>query len=241
MFALFVALAEFLVRARWIAEYLVPAPSQVARALSEFRTELTRKLLETGGASLAGFAMSAIVGLALGVLLSSGVWVRRALYPYAIFFQTVPIVAIAPLLVIWFGFDPKAVIASSFIVSVFPVIANTLAGMLSTDPALRDLFELYDASRGDTLLKLRIPFAMPSIMTGLRISAGLAVVGAIVGEFITGGGLGGLIAQARQQQRVDKVFAILLLSAVLGIALFTMVNVISRFALRNWHASEKPE
>ena len=109
------------------------------------------------------------------------------------------------------------------------------------DPALRDLFKLYGASRIATLLKLRFPFALPNIMTGLRIAAGLAVIGAIVGEFITGSGLGGLIPTARQQQRVDKVFAILLLSALLGIAMFGLVNLASRIALRHWHASEKPE
>jgi NitT/TauT family transport system permease protein len=156
---------------------------------------------------------------------------------YAVFFQTVPIIAIAPLLVIWFGWD-RTVVASAFIVSIFPVIANTLTGLLSTDPALRDLFRLYDAKRLATLLKLRLPFALPHVMTGLRIAAGLAVIGAIVGEFITGSGIGGSIMVSRQQNRVDKVFAGLLLASLLGIVLFTLVNLISRMSLRHWHASE---
>ncbi|MCS7034451.1 MAG: ABC transporter permease subunit, partial [Phycisphaerae bacterium] len=141
--------------------------------------------------------------------------------------------------VIWFGFDADAVIASSFIVSLFPVIANTLSGLRSTDPALRDLFRLYGAGPLATLWKLRLPFALPSILTGLRIAAGLAVIGAIVGEFIVGSGLGGLIQVSRQQQKVDKVFAALLLSSLLGIALFAVVDGVSRLALRHWHASEK--
>jgi NitT/TauT family transport system permease protein len=165
-------------------------------------------------------------------------WARRALYPYAIFLQTVPIIAIAPLLVIWLGYD-RAAAASAFIVSVFPVIVNTLSGLLSTDPALRDLFRLYGAGRLMTLMKLRLPYALPSILSGLRIAAGLAVVGAIVGEFITGAGIGGDIIVARQQQRVDKVFADLLLSALLGLALFFLINLASRLTLRHWHASEK--
>jgi len=144
---------------------------------------------------------------------------------------------IAPLLVIWFGWD-RTVVASAFIVSIFPVIANTLTGLLSTDPALRDLFRLYDAKRLATLFKLRLPFALPHIMTGLRIAAGLAVIGAIVGEFITGSGIGGSIMVSRQQNRVDKVFAGLLLASLLGIVLFTLINLISRLALRHWHASE---
>jgi NitT/TauT family transport system permease protein len=130
------------------------------------------------------------------------------------------------------------VVASAFIVSIFPVIANTLTGLLSTDPALRDLFRLYDAKRLATLLKLRLPFALPHVMTGLRIAAGLAVIGAIVGEFITGSGIGGSIMVSRQQNRVDKVFAGLLLASLLGIVLFTLVNLISRLSLRHWHASE---
>jgi NitT/TauT family transport system permease protein len=130
----------------------------------------------------------------LAVLLALGGWVQRAFYPYAVFFQTVPIIAIAPLLVIWFGLDIRAVIASAFIVSIFPVIASTLDGLLSVDPALRDLFRLYRAGPMAALFKLRLPFALPNILTGLRVGSGLAVIGAIAGEFITGGGLGGLIA-----------------------------------------------
>jgi NitT/TauT family transport system permease protein len=180
-----------------------------------------------------------VFGIAAAVLLSSARWVERAFYPYAVFFQTVPIIAIAPLLVIWIGYGWRTVAVSAFIVSVFPVVANTLSGLLSTDPALRDLFRLYGASWAATLFKLSLPYALPSILTGLRIAAGLAVIGAIVGEFIAGGGLGGVIDVARTQQRVDKVFAGILLASALGLTLFLLVNLISRIALRNWHASEQ--
>ena len=239
VFVAAVLLVEALVRGGIVREFLLPAPTQVARALATHREELAGKTIETASAAAIGFTLSCVFGTAAAIALSSGGWVQRAFYPYAVFFQTVPIIAVAPLLVIWFGFDARAVIASSFIVSIFPVIANTLTGLLSTDPALRDLFRLYGAGRFASLIKLRLPFALPSILTGLRIAAGLAVIGAIVGEFITGGGLGGLIQVARQQQAVDKVFAALLLSALLGIALFGLVNLASRFALRHWHASEK--
>src|SRR5213075_2138516 len=130
------------------------------------------------------FAGSALFGISIAVFLSSSRGIQRAFFPYAVFFQTVPIVAIAPLLVIWFGYGMRTVIASAFIVSIFPVIANTLTGLLSTDPALRDLFRLYGASPSATLWKLRLPAALPQILTGLRIAGGLAVIGAIVGEFI---------------------------------------------------------
>jgi len=205
------------------------------------RVELVGALLATSLGALTGFAMSAVTGIAVAVLLSSSRAIERAFYPYAVFFQTVPLIAIAPLLVIWFGYGLQTVIASAFVASVFPVIANTLTGILSTDPALRDLFKLYGATPLVTLFKLRLPAALPQVFTGLRVSAGLAVIGAIVGEFIGGGGLGSVVDIARTQQRIDKVFAAVLLASILGLALFGLINWISHLALRRWHASEQSE
>jgi NitT/TauT family transport system permease protein len=223
-----------------VRAFLVPPPSLVLESLFEASSGLWPALRDTAIASVAGFAISSAVGVALAVLLSSSRLVQRAFYPYAVLFQTVPLIAIAPLLVIWFDNSIRAVIASSVIVSVFPIIANTLAGLLSTDAPLRDLFKLYRAGPLATLFKLRLPFALPSIFTGLRIGAGLAVIGAIVGEFVTTGlGLGGFVASARQAQRIDLVYAALLLSALLGIAMFALINAASSFTLRHWHASEK--
>jgi NitT/TauT family transport system permease protein len=233
-----VAVMEALVRLGWVPRFLLPAPSQVAQTLWVDREYLGEKMLETGLAAVLGFGLSAVVGLVIAVALSSARWVQRAFYPYAVFFQTVPIIAIAPLLVIWLGFGLPTIVASAFIASVFPVIANALAGLLSTDPSLRDLFRLYGASNWATLLKLRLPFALPSILTGLRVAGGLAVIGAIVGEFIGGGGLGDVVEVAKTQQRIDQVFAAVLLAALLGLALFAAINFASRLALRNWHASE---
>ena len=229
---------EVVVRLGWVPRFLLPAPSRVAETLWVDREYLGGKMLETGLAAVLGFALSAVVGLVIAIALSSARWVQRAFYPYAVFFQTVPIIAIAPLLVIWLGFGLPTIVASAFIASVFPVIANALAGLLSTDPALRDLFRLYGASGRATLLKLRLPFALPSILTGLRVAGGLAVIGAIVGEFIGGGGLGDVVEVAKTQQRIDQVFAAVLLAALLGLAIFAAINLASRLALRNWHASE---
>lgn len=240
-FVLLTLLAEFLVRAGLVRGYLVPAPSAVLRAIIDSRAELLQALFTTSAGALAGFLMSALTGIAIAVLLSSSRGVQRAFYPYAIFFQTVPLIAIAPLLVIWFGFGIRTVIASAFVASVFPVIANTLSGILSTDPALRDLFKLYGASPLVTLFKLRLPAALPQVFTGLRVSAGLAVIGAIVGEFIAGGGLGSVVETARTQQRIDKVFAAVLLASLLGLGLFGFINLLSFLALRRWHASEQAQ
>jgi NitT/TauT family transport system permease protein len=221
------AAIEFLVRQGLVRSYLVPAPSAVFRDIIEDRRELFHALMTT------------LAGIGIAVLLSSSRAVQRAFYPYAVFFQTVPIIAIAPLLVIWLGYGLETVIASAFVVSIFPVIANTLTGILSTDPALRDLFRLYGASPAVTLFKLRFPAALPQILTGLRVASGLAVIGAIVGEFIGGGGLGSVVDIARTQQRVDRVFAAVLLASVLGLALFGLINLVSKLTLRRWHASEQ--
>ena len=222
-----------------VRQFLLPPPSKVLRTIVDEGAELWPAAGQTALAAGIGFVASSVFGVAAAVLLSSARWVQRAFYPYAVFFQTVPIIAIAPLLVVWIGYGLETVAVSAFIVSAFPVVANTLGGLLSTEPALRDLFRLYGASWPQAMLKLRLPYALPSILTGLRIAAGLAVIGAIVGEFIAGGGLGGVIDVSLTQQRVDKVFAGVLLASLLGLTLFLVVNLISRYALRHWHASEQ--
>lgn len=229
---------ELLVRAGVLWSYLVPAPSSVLAAVFESRW-LWHAMGQTALSALIGFASSAVVGILIAVGLSSSRLIQRAFYPYAVFFQTVPIIAIAPLLVIWFGYGMNTVIASAFIVSLFPVIASSLAGLRSTDPALVDLFRLYGAGWWKTLWKLRLPAALPGIMTGLRIAGGLAVIGAIAGEFVGGSGLGEYIEGIIPLQRSDLVFAAVLLAALLGLALFTAIGLISRIALRRWHASEQ--
>lgn len=230
---------ESLVRAGWIKAYLVPPPSAIFQTILSDAPELFAALGMTSLGALTGFALSAIAGIAIAVFLSSSRAIQQAFYPYAIFFQTVPIIAVAPLLVIWFGYGLRTVVASAFIVSIFPVIANTLSGILSTDRALRDLFLLYGAGRSATLWKLSFPAALPQILTGLRVAGGLAVIGAIVGEFIGGQGLGSVVDVARTQQRTDKVFAAVLLASLLGLALFGFINLLSRFVLQRWHASEQ--
>lgn len=229
---------ELLVRFGLVKAYLLPPPSAVFLVIVHDWRELLSALGKTSAGALIGFTLSSVCGIAIAVFLSSSRAIQRAFFPYAVFFQTVPIVAIAPLLVIWFGYGLQTVIASAFIVSIFPVIANTLNGILSTDPALRDLFRLYGASTWVTLFKLRFPAALPQILTGLRVSAGLAVIGAIVGEFIGGQGLGSVVDIARTQQRTDKVFAAVLLASVLGLGLFGLINLISALTLRHWHPSD---
>ncbi|MCL4684374.1 ABC transporter permease [Myxococcota bacterium] len=232
-------LAELLIRALGVSPLLLPTPSAVARAAWSYRETLLPALASTTGAVLVGLAASVALGVLAAIALAASRWVERAFYPYAIFFQIVPIVAVAPLLVIWFGYGWRAVVAAAFIVSVFPVIANALAGLRSVDPALLDLFRLYGAGRLARLVKLELPWALPSLFTGLRVAAGLAVIGAIVGEFVGGGGLGVVVLGAMRQQRTDLVFAAILHASGLGLVLFAAVDVIGRIVLRRWHWREE--
>jgi len=228
------AVAEMLSRYGAVAPYILPPPTDILATFSSDSAEYFNATKETIGAALLGLALAGISGVIIAVLFSSSRLIERSLYPYATFFQTVPIVSIAPLLVIWFGFGFRTVVISSFIVSIFPVIANTFAGLRSTDPALLDLFRLYGSSRLNILLKLRLPQAVPQILTGLKISAGLAMIGAVIGEFIAGGGLGGVIDASRTQQRLDKVFAAVLLASFSGLLLLFLLNLLSNSILKTW-------
>jgi NitT/TauT family transport system permease protein len=233
-FVLIVGIAELLVQQGLVAPYILPPPSAVLASLVNDFQEYASALRQTLGAALLGLIWAGVAGVLIALLLASSEFVEKAFYPYATFFQTVPIISVAPLLVIWFGFGFRTVVISSFIVSVFPVIANTVAGLKFTDPALVDLFRLYGASRSEVLLKLRLPGAVPQIFTGLKISTGLAMIGAVIGEFITGGGLGGVIDEAKTQQRLDKVFAAVLLASFSGILLLFLLNLISKILLKRW-------
>jgi NitT/TauT family transport system permease protein len=235
------ALWEGAVRLLRIPAYLLPPPSAVVRSVLRERALLASALYTTTEGALCGFALSLAVGTLAGILLSLSRVLERGLYPYTIFLQTVPIVAIAPLLVLWFGVGLRAVAVSAFIVSVFPVVANTLSGLKRVDPRLVDLFHLHGASRLDTLVKLRLPSAVVSMTTGWRVAAGLAVIGTIVGEFVAGfsegsAGLGITILAAYRQLRTDLLFGAVLLAALLGLGLFAGVSAAARLLLQRFHA-----
>jgi NitT/TauT family transport system permease protein len=219
-------LGEVLSRRGVLPPFLFPAPSSVFQSLREDCSLYQKAFLETALAAGLGLGLSMGSGLFLALILAASTRVREMFYPYAIFFQTVPIIAIAPLLVIWLGYGIPTVVASAFIVSVFPVIANSVQGLTGTDPVLLQLFRMLDARPAQVLFRLRLPYALPQILGGFKIAAGLAVIGAIVGEFISGSGLGGLVDSARNQQRIDRVFAAVLLAAFLGILFFSFLSVV---------------
>lgn len=226
-----------------VPAYLCPRPSEVLRAAVLHQDLLGEALGRTGLAALIGLLGSAVGGGMLALALSLNAWVRKAVYPLMVFFQTVPIVAIAPMMVIWVGYGRPAVILSALIVSLSPIVANSLQGLLSAEPALVDLFRMKQASGLKILLKLRIPSAIPQFLTGLRIAAGLSVIGAIVGEFVAdtfdgGGGIGTLIESALKEQESPLVFAALMGSTLLGLTFFLAVGGLSHLALRHLHIAE---
>ena len=227
-----------------IGDYLLPPPQAVLQSLIVDRADLLESLGWTALSASLGFLGGAILGVSIGVLLSASTLLRRAIYPYTIFFQTVPIIAIAPMLLFWIGVGISSVVVCAIVVCVFPVIANTLAGMRSTDPALEDLFTLYGAGSLERLWKLRLPSALPAIFTGLRVAAGLAVIGAVVAEFVVGQiigpvGLGVRIVGDAKNAHTANAFACIILASVLGLALLGVVNLASHLALQRWHASER--
>lgn len=237
-----VVLWDVAVRAFGPPPYLVPSPGAVWETLRDDRASLLASAARTAASTLAGFGLAVAIGLAVGSLLSFSRTLASAVYPLTLLFQMVPLVAIAPLLGIWCGNGPPAVIAASALCAVFPVIANTLDGLRSTDPNLRELFRIHGAGRLRTWWKLELPSAVPSIMTGLRIAAGLAVIGAIVGEYVAGfagseAPLGIVVMASLREFNTAKVFAAVLLAAAVGFALFGTVAGLSWLLLRKWYAT----
>ncbi len=236
---LFVAGWDLAIRLWQIESYLVPTPGAVCEQLLRDRVLLASAWWRTAQAAVAGLMASLAIGTLVGVLFAQSRLLRYAFYPYAIFLQTVPIVAIAPLLVMWLGYGRQGVIAVAFVLSLFPIIAAVTSGMMSVPPPLRELFALYRASRWQRLSKLQFPFAIPYLVTGLKTSSGLSVIGAIVGEFFVGYGdqgfgLGYLIRSSAESYQTASLFAAVILSTLLGILVFAVVSLTAEQILRRW-------
>ena len=222
--------------------YLLPGPGEVAAAVHENAGTLALATLTTLKEATLGYVSAIVVGVALAALMSQSRLLERSLYPYAVLLQTVPVVAIAPLIVLWFGYNELSVVVISFIMALFPIINNTLLGLRSTSRTLVELFELHNKSRVTAFWKLRLPSALPNIFAGLRISAGLSVIGAIVGEFIIGsgnsqGGLGVQIVFAQGRMYTGLLFAEVIAATLLGFLFFLVVSIIGRMLLKHWHES----
>lgn len=237
------AVWQVAVRLLELPAFLLPAPTQIARTAVLNASALASATAVTAGAALAGFLASALIGSLISFAFSQSLFIRRACFPYAIFLQTVPIVAIAPLIIIWFGTGFHSVVLVAFIVSLFPVITNATTGLTTIDRNLLDLFRLYDASRPQTLWKLRLPAAVPYLVAGLKTSSGLAVIGAIVGEFFAGygaesRGLGYLIIVTSAQLKTAYLFAAVFCATLLGLLLFSVVGQIGARVLNHWYREQ---
>jgi NitT/TauT family transport system permease protein len=233
---------------RWThpPRFLFCAPSDIVRDAAARAGELAMATWKTAIAVIWGFALAAVVGVGAGVALSSNRWLERALYPFTVVLQTVPLVAIAPMLMIWLHAGVQAVAVCAFIVSLFPVITSTLIGIRSIPSPQVELFWLHGARPLAVLFKLKLPGAVPSIMAGLRIAAGLAVIGAVVGEFVAGElgaerGLGIVVVVAAKQGELPILLAAVALASLLGIAMVGAVNATAYLLMYKWHVSERPD
>ena len=236
MLALVLVAWDLVVRAFAIPPFVLPSPGLVLSTLIADGGLLWQSLLVTLTTTFEGFLLAAIGGIGLAVLFSQSRLIEYSLYPYAVILQVTPIVAIAPLLLIYLP-QPLAVLACAWIVAFFPVLANTTLGLSSVDHNLLALFELYKASRWQLLWNLKLPSALPQMLAGLRIAGGLSLIGAVVAEIAAGSGLAYRIAESGYRLNIPRMFAALLLLSVAGVAIFFVLSALSHLALRRWHES----
>ncbi len=240
------ALWEGLVRAMAIPPYILPGPILVAKTLVSDWGTLWPALIVTLSITLQALLAAVMVGVLLALLFSLSRWIELSLFPYAIILQVTPIVAIAPLIIAWVDDVDVSLLICAWLVAFFPILSNTVLGLRSVDRNLLDLFELYGASRWRTLLDLRLPAALPYFLGGLRISGGLALIGAVVAEFVAGSGgresgLAYRILESGYQLKIPRMFAALVLISAAGIAIYLLLSLVSHLLLRRWHESALAE
>ena len=222
-----------------IPRILLPSPREIITVSFERVDDLLSATLITAQAALSGFALALLLGTTLGLLFSVSKIARRGVYPYMIFLQTVPIVAIAPLIIIWFEGGMASIVVIVTVISLFPIVTNVTTGLRSVDTGLLDLMTLYRAAPYQILFKVRLPNAIPYLVTGAKISSGLTIVGAVIGEYMAGHGideqgLGYYIFMSSQNFQTEILFASIFLSSLLGVTMVTAVAVISRTLLARW-------
>ena len=236
-----IGLWELVVRINDIPPYVLPAPSAVFATLIRDWAVLSQSLLTTLLTTFEGFMAAAIGGIALALLFNLSKWLEYSLFPYAVVLQVTPVIAVAPLLLIYLS-QSTAVVVCAFIVAFFPVLSNTTLGLNSVDRNLAGLFQLYRASRVQTLCFLKLPAALPFVLGGLRIAGGLSLIGAVVAEIAAGSagagsGLAYRIAESGYRLNIPRMFAALLLLSAAGIVIYGLLALTSHLVLRRWHES----
>jgi NitT/TauT family transport system permease protein len=240
---LFLLIWEISVKVANLPSYLLPSPSLVLQTLISDWNQLFPSLIITLQITLVAFIAATISGLLIAILFTQSKWIERSFFPYAVILQTTPIVAIAPLIIIWLRNNTfGALVVCAWIVAFFPIVSNTTVGLNSVEPNLSNLFQLYKANRWQTLVYLRLPSALPYFLSGLRISGGLALIGAVVAEFVagTGGARSGIayqILMSSYNLQIPRMFAALFLTTISGVLIFVILTVVSEFLLSNWHES----
>lgn len=229
-----------------VPSYLVPSPVDVVSALVENAPAMVEPTLVTMQEAYLGFLLAAVSGFAAALVMARWKTAERGFYPYLVILQTIPIIAVAPILVVWFGAGIATNTLVAAMLAVFPVAANTLQGLKSTDRNLIQLYRMAGAPPRVQLFSLRVPHALPEIMTGLKIAASSAAIGAIVGEFAAGigggkGGLGYAVTHYANQLRTPELFAAVVLASVVALILFGLVSLVEWMVLHKWHESAVPE
>jgi NitT/TauT family transport system permease protein len=243
VFAALIGLWEAIVRLAAIPPYVLPAPSLIAQTLANDWATLSASLWVTLRITALALALATGIGVALAILFAQWRWLERSFFPIAVILQVTPIIAIAPLLLVYL--EPgSAVLACAFLVAFFPILSNTALGLASADHNLRDLFELYGASRWQEMALLRLPSALPYFLGGLRIAGGLALIGAIAAEIAAGAagqgaGLAYRIVEAGYRLNIPRMFAALVLISVAGVIIYLLLEAISRLLLWRWHESSR--
>jgi NitT/TauT family transport system permease protein len=233
---------ELTVQLKGIPVYILPGPILIAKTMVADWGTLSGSLWITLSISLAALSAAVVMGVSLSVLFAQSKWVELSFFPYAVILQVTPIVAIAPLIIIWVNDVKLSLLICAWIVAFFPILSNTTLGLNSADHNLLNLFQLYKATRFQTLMNLRLPSALPYFLGGLKISGGLALIGAVVAEFVagTGGSQSGLayrILESGYQLRIPRMFAALFMISISGIVIFMCLSLLSHLVLRRWHES----
>ena len=239
--ALGVLLWDLIVRINGIPPYILPGPGLVLSTLVSDWSILWWSLLATLETTVEGLLLAVLGGIGLAILFNQSRLIEHSLYPYAVILQVTPVVAVAPLLLIYLP-QQAAVLACAWIVAFFPVLANTTLGLNSVDHNLADLFRMYGASRRQVLLELKLPAALPQMLAGIRIAGGLSLIGAVVAEIAAGSagagsGLAFRIAESGYRLNIPRMFAALLLLSITGIAIFVLLSMLTHLALGRWHES----
>ena len=241
VFAIAIGLWELIVRVNGIEPFILPAPTLVISTLIKDWGTLSLSLLVTLRTMAIALLLATLGGVGIAVIFAQSRLIERSLYPFAVILQVTPIVAIAPLLLVYLD-SGTAILVCAFIVAFFPILSNTTLGLASTDPNLRDLFKLYGAGRWRELVLLRAPSALPYFLGGVRIAGGLALIGAVVAEIAAGSaghgsGLAYRIVESGYRLNIPRMFAALLLISLTGIFIYAILALVSHLLLRRWHES----